>query len=148
MKVAFLPLFLMALVTVVAEVPMPFGLTGEVKIKEAQYCWDGGSVSLTLIDETGAEMAVNYCNDVMWKAEDHGGQFSYRLPNTAKSVYLERNSASERILVEFVRAACVATYGTAEPDKLKKLGGWPRLTMSAFFRDAMSVRDPKRAGQR
>jgi hypothetical protein len=102
--------------------PFAFPIEGAVKIENATYFLNGdrtgGSVSVIIRDSKGTQSFVYYMTaDV--DRNFGGGLLTFRAKEGAKGTTFPHASKDEARLLNYLRAACVASFGSSDPDFLR-----------------------------
>lgn len=137
---------LLILLTVVlplgATEAFKFPFEGKVEIEETNYLLngdkDGGSIHVTLRDAKGTLSFVHYMTKDAG-AEFGGGLLSFKTNKAEKwPPRFPQGSDDEAQLLKILRSACIATFGSADPNVLDnpatKKGGIHRLVMASLLR--------------
>lgn len=133
-------LFLLMATTAFGSGPFAFPVAGALKVEKATYYLNGdrtgGSVSVVLRDSNGTSCFVHYRTKDA--GEEHGGGLlTFRAEKEQKGTTFARGSEDETRLLQLLRAACVASYGSADPVVLKEPSNRPGATVG-FDRMAMA----------
>jgi len=143
MKKLILSVALVAGIALAAE-PFVFPLVEPLKIEKATYFLNGdktgGSVSVVLRDSKGTQSFVHYMTKDA--GEEHGGGLlTFRAEKNSQGNTFARASEDETRLVNYLRAACVASFGSSDPEFLKAPSNWPgkkdgfdRMAMASLLR--------------
>jgi hypothetical protein len=120
------------------EPPLEFGLTGIVTIAQAKEYSDGGSISVYLQDEHGKTAHAGHTSPM----HDDRGKFTFRAPGE-KAIYHFSGIANQRALLKLLRAACLATYQTDDPQELRASRDFDRAAMADMLRKLAPSENPK-----
>lgn len=127
MKTLVLLLTLVAVAVRGAE-PFAFPMAGALKIEKATYFLNGdvtgGSVSVVIRDSKGVQSFVHYTTADAGE-KFGGGLLTFRPKDGAKGTTFPRASNDEARLLGYLRAACVASFGSSDPEFLKESDNWP-----------------------
>lgn len=141
MKGISMRLFLLGLLLLrpLAAEPLDLALPGPVKILKAEHLWDGGSVSIRILDAKARVYEVFHSHAEVVPAEEQC--FFFKSAKMEKSVRIAKGSADEAKLVRLLRAASVTSYGSSDatylknpPAEIAKEHGSSLSSMAILFR--------------
>lgn len=148
---------LVLLISVIAGLangaPFVFPMVGALKIEKATYFLNGDvtgdSVSVVLRDSKSVESFVHYRTKDAGE-ELGGGLLTFQASRDGEKTTFTRASEDEARLLDFLRLACVASFGSSDPKFLKETSHWPgkndgfdRMAMASILRHFST----KEAGQ-
>ena len=120
--------------------PIQFPFVGTIKILSGTKYWDGGSVAVVVTDSEMTRYKVFYRTREAGEANG-GGMLTFGSKEDGNRITLEQGSEDEASLLNYLRSACVVSFGTSDPDILHESflregtsNSWDRMAMSTLLR--------------